>query len=318
MASLTRWLALGTLLLGIAANAGGQVVTLESITGKPTIHGEASVSGDGIARLQLAPTAIRMRLAVMVKAPTMREAVQRMGERRDIANEQLATLGASKASVHWSPVGVGPAPSSQQQRQMQMVLRQRMAQGGRKPKEPPRSVTLHSTLTAEWPLKPADAEEQLIAVDELQEKIRRADLAGSKEMKKLTPEEQEEAEELAMQAVNYGMDEAAKPGEPAFVFFASISADQRASLLAEAFAKARSRADELATASGGKLGNVLNVSMQTPSTSWQSYSRAVYRYNEPGSEEPTGSADHEKEAVGTDPSGIDYQIHIVASFALKS
>ena len=117
-----------------------------------------------------------------------------------------------------------------------------------------------SLLSVQWPLKADNPEKLLLAADELREKIKAADLAGGNDAPKLSPEEQEVAEEMAAEQSRQSNEEATAPNEPRFVFVARLTAAERQKALAEAFAKARVQAAELAKAAGMELGSLASLS----------------------------------------------------------
>ena len=84
-----------------------------------------------------------------------------------------------------------------------MVIQQMRARGKKVPKGllTPQTVTVSPALTAQWPLGTESHEKLLLLSQRIQEKIKAADLSGSKEAEKVSPEE-EEFEEEASQMTN--------------------------------------------------------------------------------------------------------------------
>jgi len=212
---------------------------------------------------------------------------------------------------------------------MEMMMAQRM-RGGRRPAakkeevKPPVSVS--TTLSAHWPLKAVSGEQLLIAATALQDKIKAADLAGMKEQSKLSPEEQELADELAAEQTGmYSGDETPKPGEPLFMFVASISADERDKLLAEGFKKAKDHAGRLAKAAGAELGllrtlgdNELDASDEALMNDPFAGSNSNYRMMQMMRASRGGLSPEElSEAVGSQPGKVIYRVMVTASFDLK-
>ena len=178
-------------------------------------------------------------------------------------------------------------------------------------------------LTAQWPLAGDTAEKLLLAADAVREKIKAADLAGGKDAPKLSPEEQELAEEMAAQSPNMGGDEEqAKPGEPHFLFVARLSPQDRQTAQAEAFTKAKAQAGELAKAAGAGLGPMTGLSgeagggMNGYNPSW--------RYNPYGRNDEllqqiaqlAGSDEQPDETMAPKPDGIGFDFVVSAAFTV--
>jgi uncharacterized protein YggE len=221
-----------------------------------------TVSGNGMVHLQRQPMLLRMSVELSGKGKTVQEALSRLKDRREVALLKVEGLKADKDSIEISPPQISAA-ALQQRQQFEQMLQQRMRVGGRLGKQVklPETVTVSATLTVEWPLS-ADSPEQLLSSSsELQKAVTEADLAGLKEPQKLSPEEQEFAEEMQEMASQYGGfgESETKPGEAKFVFVARISQEDRQQAMAEAFTKARDSAALLAAAAGRQLGELVNI-----------------------------------------------------------
>jgi uncharacterized protein YggE len=319
----------------IARNVITALVLVFAMLGEPAwgqMGGSANsgtVSGTGTSELQRMPEIMRMRIIVTAKGKDVTEALAGLKDRVAAAKTQLTALGADKASVAIDEPQI-TAENNDRRRQMEMMMAQRM-RGGRRPSakkeevKPPVSVS--TTLSAQWPLKAAAGEQLLIVTTALQDKIKAADLAGAKEQSKLSPEEQEIADELAAEQMSmYDGDDTPKPGEPLFMFTASISADDRDKLLAEGYKKAREQAARLAKAAGAELGllrslgnNEVDASDEALMNNPYGGGNASYRMMQMmragragfGSEELT-------EAVGAQVGKVTYRVMVNASFELKA
>jgi hypothetical protein len=93
----------------------------------------------------------------------------------------------------------------------------------------------------------------------LQEKIKAADLAGGKEVEKLSPEEEELAEEANQMMAQSG-EESPQVGQPRFMYLATLSKEERQKAMSEAFANAKTQAADLAKAAGVELGPLVGIS----------------------------------------------------------
>jgi hypothetical protein len=96
-----------------------------------------------------------------------------------------------------------------------MVIQQMRARGKKVPKEllTPQTVTVSSALTAQWPLGTESHEKLLLLSQRIQEKIKAADLSGSKEAEKVSPEEEEFEEEASQMTSQFGEPSAEKSDE---------------------------------------------------------------------------------------------------------
>ena len=170
-------------------------------------------------------------------------------------------------------------------------------------------------LTAQWPLAGNTTEKLLLAADAVREKIKAADLAGGKETPKLSPEEQELAEEMAAQASpNPGGDEEqVKPGEPRFLFVTRLSPQDRQAALADAFAKAKLQAAELAKAAGAGLGPLTGISGEAggstggfnPYQRYNNYNRGEYEFVQQVAQ-AASPEEQQGEALAPRPDGLGF------------
>ncbi len=283
---------------------------------------EGAVAGTGTAVLKRPPELLRMHIELTAKGKDLKEALARLKECREAARLQLTTLGAAKDSVEFGELAL-VNEKTDRQRQMEMMVRERVrGGGGKKPGKPaPEPVVVSATLRADWPLKAADPEELMLTAHALQEKIKAADLAGLKEAKPLTPQEEELAEEMAVLGqMRPDMMNEPKRGEPSFLFVARVPEAEYAKLLAEAFQQARTEAGRLAQAAGAALGPLRQLSHAPQAASGPDYSYAyeAYGYGYPSRMRAAADAEtRPNEAVGLQPGKVTLRLTITASFALQ-
>jgi uncharacterized protein YggE len=196
---------------------------------------------------------------------------------------------------------------------------------------PPRAVPVKprpslfvatTTLRAEWLLQGDDADAVIAAAEAIRQKVTAVDLTGGKLVHdKLSPEEQELAEEVEMRTARPVDPSASSPFLPeakpqlAFVYVAVLSDKQRKAMLAEACAAARRDAAELAEAAGMKLGSIASLQCNF------SNSRGVYFSNSRGvfttagpdyaSSPLTSHDDHE--TVAATPDGLEFDCYVSMS-----
>jgi hypothetical protein len=146
----------------------------------------------------------------------------------------------------------------------------------------------------------------------LMDKIKAAGI-GKQDMKKLSPEEQEVAEEAA------GM----KPpgaGDPVMLFVCKITDAERAAALAEAYQKSKQDAAELAKAAGAELGALRHVdkSFTAPTVTGDpdQVFKQLLSQQTGGAVPPTPDVPSD-EATSRNPISVELEITLTSSFATK-
>jgi uncharacterized protein YggE len=224
-----------------------------------------TLTGQGSGEIKRQPEVLRVQVEVLAKGKDFPEALGRLKDRREAALKQLALLGASKGSIDVSEPAVTSEKTDQQRQLERMVAQQIRAQGNKAKaaakQAPP--VVVGVTIKADLPLKAAGAEELLAVAHGLQEKVKAADLGGLKELAKLSPQEEEAAEEAQAAAQMPGAEEMPKRGEPVFLFVSKVPEAERAKALAEAFGNAKREAARLARAAGAELGPLYRLESQS-------------------------------------------------------
>jgi uncharacterized protein YggE len=270
------------------------------------------VTGTGSAVVKQMPSIMRMSIQFKEAGKDLPDALKNLKDRRDSAAAQLAKLGAKKESIREGlPAVVGDDPQMAQA----MAMMNGRPGGAKKKKAGAAKVNVSGTLSAEWPLPAGNMEEVLLAAQELKDKIQAAELAGSqKEKKKLSPEEQEEAEEMEMLQRQYSQRPEVKPGEPAYVFYATISPADQQKARTTAFQKARQQAEQLASASGEKLGKLRSLQSGAEAASpWQmGYGR--FPQGDDGSQEDETETDEESVSKSLVCAMISFRFSIHATF----
>ncbi len=212
------------------------------------------VTATGKATLKQMPTSMRMTIQFKENGKDITEALKNLKDRRDAATATLVKLGAVKNSIREGiPATVGENPQSVQM----MAMMQRHNPGAvPKKKKGATKVTLTGSLSAEWELSGDKLEETLKVIQSIKGKIAAAELAGAASKKKLTPEEQEEVEEMEMLQQEIGNHGEPKFGEPVYVFTARISEEEATKARAAAFQNAKRQAEQLVASAGRKLGGL--------------------------------------------------------------
>jgi hypothetical protein len=272
------------------------------------------------------PTLLRMMIQLSEKAESLKDALSQLKDRREAALLQLESLGAKKETIVVEQP-TPESPNSPQRQQVEQMMRMMRAQGRSVPKalEQPKLVTVTSMVTAEWPLDMATHEEVLLFVKDLADKVTAADLAGTKEAKKLSPEAQELAEEMEemMSDSGYG-EEQLNPGEPRFFFVARLHEESRDKALAEAFTRAKTHAARLATAAGAELGTLASLSgssVHAENEMGEYYGGSSYQMRmmlAAQQAQSSSTGDDGTEAVVQTPATAKFRIIVQANFHLKA
>jgi uncharacterized protein YggE len=291
--------------------------------GAPPDAGRRTISAAGQATVRQKPTHIQLYMLLSAKGKTTEQALAKLKKREAAAAKELETLKADKKSVVFGAPSAYSDQSSRK-RQIQAMLVARMRSEGKSvPKSllTPQSVTIACTLTARWPLEGQSPEKSLLLLQSLQEKLKAADLAGAKEKgeEKLTPEEEELEEEANQMQSQYG--EESQPSQPNLAFVAAIAKKDREKALADAFAKAKQQAGELAQAAGVELGPLVGLAGGASGQARSDYE--MRSYNESAvirqmiaAQGGDGSEGHEEESTSNSPDGLRFNYRVMATFQL--
>jgi hypothetical protein len=256
-----------------------------------------------------------------VSAPCGRNGGSGLKERCEAARTQLLALGATKDSIKIGSPRIDETQATYR-KQMEMMMAQQMRQRGKKKKaELVFPTVVAAQLTAEWPLSGKSVDEILILSHDLSEKIKAADLSGSKKSEKLLPEEEEVMEESEamsnFQRYNQGNE---KPGEPVFLYVSTVPAEIQEKGYADAFQKAKANAARLAKSADATLGRLLSLHKDDSFNAFDTenvrnyggdYAQYLAVARQSGSMRSNAT-----EAVGPTPDKIEHRVRVAASFEL--
>lgn len=292
---------------------------------RPDAADGGTVTGTGKVTLSRQPNVLRMTIELPAEGKDVKEAIANLKAERAALAGKLEKLGAAGESVTFGEPRVGGAyggAMGMQQRMMRQVMRMQragnraVAKAAADKDAPPPKVTVSLSVIAEWPIEGESPEELIVAAYTLRETLRAGGLSKPPEAKELTPEEQEEMEEMAMMDED---GEAAAPGEPSFEFVARFTAAERDKAMAEAFAKAKADAARLAAAAGGSLGALRTVTGSASSEGYDEdddygFQRAMLQ--QLGVAAP-GQAGVD-EATADEPGAVSLEVTVTAGFGLNS
>jgi uncharacterized protein YggE len=286
------------------------------------LDGTVTVEGSAVIKRQ--PEVLRVQVDLLAKGKDLKEALAKLKERREATRTLLAALNPVQGSVEFGEPVVTTG-KSQRQRQMEMLVAQRLRARGKKapPVTENAPVVVSASFKADLPLKAASPEDLLVVAAGLQDKIKALDLGGLKEFQRMSPQEEELAEEMTDMRDEMDRGEI-KPGEPVFVYVAKISEEDRAKAMAEAYQKARLEAGRLARAAGAEVGALKHLQGQTVGAPGSEDSPSPYYARDYEYRMMLGrasrSADGEQsstEAVGAQPVKVTFRVSVTAAFTLK-
>lgn len=307
------------------------VVALSVFPSRPTMAQRpdaadgGTVTGTGKVTLSRQPNVLRMTIELPAEGKDVKEAIANLKAERAALAGKLEKLGAAGESVTFGEPRVGGAyggAMSMHQRMMRQVMRMQragnraVAKAAADKDAPPPKVTVSLSVIAEWPIEGESPEELIVTAYTLRETLRAGGLSKPPEAKELTPEEQEQMEEMAGMMDEDG--EAAARGEPSFEFVARFTEAERDKAMAEAFAKAKAAAARLAAATGGSLGALRTVSGSASSEGYDEdddygFQRAMLQQLGVA---PAGQAGVD-EATADEPGAVSLEVTVTAGFGLN-
>jgi len=286
---------------------------------------QGTVTGQGSVELRRQAEILRVRVQVLAKGKSLKEALSKLRERKLSAQKNLEALGMSAKSLEFGePTIVDEKNDRQNQMAMRMMMRQMRNQGNKpaqKPKEAP-PVTVAAMLKAEFRLQAAEPDDFLLAANALEERLKAADLGGLKQLKQASGQDEEMAQEDAQEMMGVYDANAPKKGEPLFYYVSKIPEDEQEKARAQAYKKAKQEATKLAQAAGVELG-ALHSLTDNASAAGAFETEAMMRMNsmrvyaEQMQEEEGNEESRPGEAFGLKPKKVVYRIVVSASFQLK-
>jgi hypothetical protein len=316
----------GVLAAILVTSALARTAALAQVSGGAGPAGpEGAITATGTATLERRPDLVRMQVDLSADGKDAKEALANLRAQEKSAREKLAKIGAAEASIKLEdPHLAAPGPNDQRA-QMERMIRARAGLGGVGNKAPTTGpsqpkVSVSGTLRAEWRLAAQSPDDLLVEANDIQSKVKAANLVAAKAAR--TPEEQEEAEEAAGMMMNNGQP---NPGEPVYIYVSKLSEDDRAKVTADAFGRAKEEAGRLAKAAGTGLGGLRQLtSTAGPAADAEQFGGMDYSnpfgryvYNMMQHQKGGVSAAEAPEAIGPQPGKVSYRVTVSASFAAK-
>lgn len=275
--------------------------------------GEGTVAGNGQSIISHPAQILRMSTTLTAEAKNITDAIAKLKELQNSDRKKLTDLGATAESIEF---GAAQLPSAVDPRQqyIQRMMAQQAARSGAKPAAKEPTVTVTCTLKAEWPIK--SAPDSVLADNyALQQKVKAAQLAGGKDAKSVTPEEQEVLDEAQGMADQNG--QAAASGEPAFVYVMHVSDEDRAAATADAFGKAKADAARLAKAAGTELAGLRKATSSSSIPGDGNDESQRYYMMMRGMNGAPSTAAPSSEATSLQAGPVTLQVDVTATFAVK-
>jgi len=289
-----------------------------------------TVTGHGAVELKRTPDVLRLHIEVLAKGKDLKEALARLKDRRETSQRFLEALGAVHTSIEFGEAAITDERTDREkQMEMMMAMQNARAPGkkdAQKAKQSP-PVVVTASLKAEVPLKAAGAEQLLLLAHSLEQKIKTADLGGMKELKQMSPQDEESAQE-AVNAMQFGGGDPNEPkrGEPILLYVSKVSEDERAKALTQAFEKAKLEAQRIARAAGAALGPIHHIEDAAATypgideSTQLNEGRAMYyqMIQQSGVVSSTlRNGEQGGEALGLQPGKVIYRVTLTAQFVLK-
>jgi uncharacterized protein YggE len=278
-----------------------------------------TVNVNGWAAIEKMPEILRLKIEIPATGPDMKQALAKLKSKREAAAKKLKEMGVAETAISFESAKIAADPAEAMRKRMAMMGNREGADKAAEEDAKPPKVNVSAVLQAEWPIKVQDAEELLIFAGDLQDKIKAADLAGLKK-EKPSEEEEEKAAEVRERFGGYENDRV-PPGEPVILYVCKVSEQENAKLLADAVAKAKTRAVQMATAVGMQLDSLFNI------TSMEGGPGRGYGMNLQFAGDyqmmqrvrafmPPETADN-SEAIGVEPKKITHGIGVSLAYKLK-
>jgi len=276
----------------------------------------AIISATGTSTIKRLPSTIRVIIPIQAKGQTIEDALKSLETERKTVLDKIQKIGFTEENVRVENFSFDQSQENKR-RQMEMMVARRMRQAGPKKAVTTESVAIRCTLFAEWPMTGNTVEDIFKESHALKQKVAAANLMPKSE--KLSPEEEELAEE--MEAMDYSSGEEESNNEPRFIFVAKISDEEGQKAYTEAFEQAQKQGDILAKAAGFKLvslkqltGNI--TKSQENSEPYSRYNHDPYLTQMIHSQQFGNSETKQFEGIATSPDSIVFTFIVQVSFGM--
>jgi hypothetical protein len=158
----------------------------------------------------------------------------------------------------------------------------------------------------------------------LEGQLKSADLGGTRDLKQVSPQDEELAQEVPEEMFDMNDGNTLKRGEPVFLYVCKVSDEEQAQILARAFQKAKGEAGQLARAAGADLGPLYHLDASSAGDlnveeRMIANGPHAHRFLQQMLEDrdlPVGNK-QAGEAVGLQPGMVTFRVVLSAAFELK-
>lgn len=228
---------------------------------EPAESSPPTVSAQGVAAKQVAPTHVRVRFRVFATGKTAQSALSKLDADRKALETRVPALKDDKPEFRVGDVIQQPENGQSFQQRMMAVA---MA-GGQKQDEGDERRTQRLAFEASlvWRMKNAPAD-RLRQLDAIEDQLRQLELIDRGEVKSDDEEEDEDDIDSKVDAKEDGKSESKSQmqldARPTYDFIYQAEDAELAVLRKAAFEDARKRAEDMAVAAGRKLGALRSLS----------------------------------------------------------
>ena len=283
-------------------------------------HDEGTLSASRSVSIEKPPEIMRLKMQISASGPDLKHALAKLKHKRESAVRKLRELGVTEQAIKIEGPKLGVDPLEAATRRVGPIsgLKEESDTPSREKAPPKTHVAL--LLQADWVLKISDDESLLSIAQEIQDKVRQADLAGLGE-EEPTEEEKERIAENKDRLVHYSSSSDQIPtGEPLFGFICRITEADRAALIKTAFAKAKADVEKLALAASVQLGSPARLSVHGVGSDddW----KHKFSYAGPDGYEQRQRVrallpeDTEEEAVSEEPGRIKFNMEVTVEYLI--
>ena len=273
-------------------------------------------AGTGAAQMKRPADRMVVWIPLRASGADVRAATKMLQQKVEATVVKLKELGVEEKSIVIGSFAAKDETTDASRRMMQM----QSARSGRPSVAPAEDavavVTVTTSLRGNLALTGTTGPEILASASDLQEAIRNAKLTDDGMSDQLSPEQQEILEETQM---FHDSDDEENSTEPAFIFTAVVTPQERSALFKKAFQNAEAQALELAEATGAALGPVGSV-RHDASIDYSMMSRA---YGSPNQHLVAALSEELQlsgpvlQMIGDSPAELTYSVHIIVGFSRR-
>lgn len=274
-----------------------------------------TVQVHGVSRQTFEPDTVRVRWRVYAHGVTAGSAVKKLDACRKILEKRLAALKENKPNHQFGP-NVEHMEKEPTFQKMQMQILQNFGQGQKKDEDHDKLIRLAFTVTLEWPMSEGQIAEPYRLIDIIRRQLETIKILKSDESEMDDGEDEEMEDEDDFVETKIRVTDG-----PVFSYVRRLSEKETETSAGLAFQNARRRAEQLAKASGRKLGPLVRISDSAKMTNVFDHMKEASAVMDMfGSENPKFDEDASRpttELVSEKLKPIPYHVKITVVFSLE-